>query len=231
MTRQYHSVTWTSQLLFCLFCKWEESLQVKQPQEGQFKKCGACCKQRNLPLALITARAYLPKPSVCAGWPFLPTGGLQAECQLPQTHPRPPLTPGQRKQEPGQTQLSWKCTEPQDSDEQIPWIIGCCRDPTTKRGWWWGWAALRVQFSPSARKFAAQLKWNVGVCVARWNIDGGRHKAFYERRTPLCDLLPPNTAATEPTWEKTGRDERAIGILSLQKMGRELDKVKYNVLR
>lgn len=130
-----------------------------------------------------------------------------------------------------QLEVHQACTQPQDSDEQTPWIIGCCRDPTTRRGWWWGWAALRVQFSPSARKFAAQLKWNVGVCVARWNIDGGRHKAFYECRTPLCDLLPPNTAATEPTWEKTGRDERAIGILSLQKMGRELDKVKYNVLR
>lgn len=44
----------------------------------------------------------------------------------------------------------------------------------------------------------------------------------------MCDLLPPNTAFTEPTWEEKGRDEGAIGVLSLQKMGRELGKVKYD---
>lgn len=48
---------------------------------------------------------------------------------------------------------------------------------------------------------------------------------------PFCDLLPPNTVFTEPTQEERERDERAIVVLSLQKKGMELDKVKYNVLK
>lgn len=48
----------------------------------------------------------------------------------------------------------------------------------------------------------------------------------------FCDLLPPNTIFIEPTREDKGeRDERAIVVLSLQKKGTELGRVKYNVLK
>lgn len=100
-------------------------------------------------MPLITVRAYLPKPSVCAGSPFLPTGGLQATCQLPQILPRkasrPLFTPWQEKDKPGQIQPSWKSSscgrhmqrariQPRDSDEQKMGLIGHCSAPMARRG-------------------------------------------------------------------------------------------------
>lgn len=50
------------------------------------------------------------------------------------------------------------CTQPHDSDEQNPWIIGCSRDPTTRRGWGWGWAALQSSAFSLGQEICGAIK-------------------------------------------------------------------------
>lgn len=128
-------------VMFCLFCKWKQSLQLKQPREGQFKKCDTCCSREAFPCLSSLSEPIFPNLLFALDHPSYPLEGSR-QCTSSHRYMQD-LLPPQGKERRSQARLRpagnlppvhWACTQPRDSDEQNPWISGCCRDPPAMRG-------------------------------------------------------------------------------------------------